>query len=82
MPNLFLSIGDYRPYLEIYTVFHPKCAAARHLAEVLYGTFCRNASTQEARGPGIPMFWRAESREPIPLMGDERVRRCAFLLTE
>jgi len=74
-----MSIGEYRAYFEIYVAFHPKCDAARHLAEVLYGTFCRNPSTPEARGLGIPMFWRAESREPIPIKGNERATYAAVV---
>lgn len=75
-----MSIGDYRPYFEIYAAFHPKCDVARHLAEVLYGTFCRNPRTPEARGLGIPMFWRAESREPIPVTGTARANYVAVVL--
>jgi hypothetical protein len=75
-----MSIADYRPYFEIYTAFHPRCESARHLAEVLYGTFCRNPTTPEARGLGIPMFWRAESREAIPVAGDERASYVAIVL--
>jgi hypothetical protein len=75
-----MSLSDYRPYFEIYTVFHPTCASARHFAEILYGTFCRNPNTPEARGLGIPMFWRAESRETIPVTGTKRARYLAILL--
>jgi SLOG cluster2/TIR domain len=75
-----MSVSAYRPYFEIYVVFHPKCGSARHLAEVLYGTFCRNPNTPEARGLGIPMFWRAESRESIPVTGAERASYVAIVL--
>ncbi len=74
-----MGVNDYRPYFEIYVVFHPKCSTARHFAEVIYSTFCRNPITPEARGLGIPIFWRAESREPIPVEGPGRATYVAIL---
>ncbi|MBV9490021.1 MAG: TIR domain-containing protein [Verrucomicrobia bacterium] len=50
------------------------------MAEVLYGTFCRNPATPEARGLGIPIFWAVDPRRSIPVTGRERASYVAVVL--
>jgi hypothetical protein len=52
-------INEYRPRLVIYVVWHPGFERGRELAERIYAHFSRDPERPNARGIGIPVFFRS-----------------------
>ena len=64
-------INEYRPRLVIYVVWHPGFERGRELAERIYAHFSRDPERPNARGIGIPVFFRsattADDQAPPPI---------------
>ena len=68
-------VNEYQPRLVIYVVWHPGFERGRQLAERIYAHFSRDPEKPNARGLGIPVFFRSatpaddQAPPPIPIAG-------------
>jgi hypothetical protein len=64
-------VSDYQPRLMIYVVWHAAFGRGRELAERIYTHFSRDPEGPNARGIGIPVFFRsaaqADGQAPPPI---------------
>jgi SLOG cluster2/TIR domain len=52
-------VSEYQPRLVIYVVWHPAFERGRQMAECIYAHFSRDPERPNARGLGIPVFFRS-----------------------
>ena len=56
--------SEYQPRLLIYVVWHPAFEQGQKLAESIYAHFSRDPERTNARGLGIPVFFRSAAAAP------------------
>jgi len=54
-----ITPNEYQPRLLIYVVWHPTFERGQKLAENIYAHFSRDPGRTNARGIGIPVFFRS-----------------------
>ena len=79
-------LTEYQPRLLLYVVWHPQFARGRELAERIYAHFARDPEKPNARGLGIPVFFRSEPAEeaatPVPIALDEARHTAVIVLVD
>jgi hypothetical protein len=67
-------MGAYKPYLNLYIIWHPDFRGdgkkALAIAEKLYREFCRDPEKPMSPALGIPLYFRTsqkESNAPVPV---------------
>lgn len=81
-----IASTEYQPRLMIYVVWHPQFARGREMAERIYCHFARDPEKPNARGLGIPVFFRSEPAEgaatPAPIALDEARHTAVIVLVD
>lgn len=81
-----IAPSDYQPRLMIYVVWHPAFARGQELAESLYAHFSRDPGRTNARGLGIPVFFRSEAdskgKAPPPIAVDAARHTAIIVLVD
>jgi hypothetical protein len=72
MSDETITPNEYQPRLLIYVVWHPKFELGQKLAENIYAHFSRDPRRTNARGIGIPVFFRSAAggggkTSPLPI---------------
>ena len=81
-----IAPGEYQPRLLIYVVWHPAFERGPKLAESLYGHFSRDPERTNARGLGIPVFFRSAAelggKTPPPISIDAAQHTAIVVLVD
>jgi len=70
--------------LSLFIVWHPKFTKGKTIANNLYSIFCRDIKEPLSRGLGIPVYYRSESfdKVPIPINTIHANRNAIILLVD
>lgn len=80
-----LASSQYLPRLLVHVVWHPEFARGRELAERIYTHFAREPEQPNARGLGIPVFFRSQplvGNIPPPILLDEAQHTAIIVLVD
>jgi SLOG cluster2/TIR domain len=81
-----LAPNEYQPRLLIYVVWHPAFERGQKLAESIYAHFSRDPERTNARGLGIPVFFRsaaaAQGKAPPPIAVDAAQHTAIVVLVD
>jgi len=82
-----LASAEYRPRLLIYVVWHPAFEWGQKIAESTYAHFSRDPERTNARGLGIPVFFRSagsggEKTPPAPIAVDAAQHTAIIVLVD
>lgn len=77
--------SDFKPYLNIYVVWHPDFKDGQNIAEQIYSCFNHDINAPLARGIGIPVYFRSVSASedvatPLPINLNEAHRSVVIVL--
>jgi hypothetical protein len=79
-------VTQYQPRLAIYAVWHPRFERGREIAERIYAHFSRDPERPNARGLGIPVFFRsateADNKAPPPIAFDSARHTAVVVLVD
>ncbi|HAB18876.1 MAG TPA: TIR domain-containing protein [Verrucomicrobiota bacterium] len=85
MNSEILAAANYQRRLVIYVVWHPEFVRGREMAERIYKYFAREPEQPNARGLGIPVFFRSEpvaGKLPAPVVMDEAQHTAVVVLAD
>jgi hypothetical protein len=78
--------SEYQPRLSLYVVWHPTCERGQKLAESIYAHFLRDPERTNARGIGIPVFFRSaavsKATTPPPIAVDAARHSAIIVLVD
>src|SRR5215211_835471 len=81
-----IAPNEYRPRLLIYVVWHPAFERGQKLAENIYAHFSRDPERTNARGVGIPVFFRSAAatpgKAPAPIAVDAAQHTAIIVLVD
>jgi hypothetical protein len=80
-----IAPSDYQPRLLIYVVWHPKFERGQKLAESIYAHLSRDPERTNARGIGIPIFFRSAAdggKAPPPIVVDAAQHTAIIVLVD
>jgi hypothetical protein len=81
-----IAPSGYQPRLLIYVVWHPAFKRGLELAESIYAHFSRDPKRTNARGLGIPVFFRSAappgSKAPPPIAVDDARHTAIVVLVD
>jgi hypothetical protein len=87
MSDEIIAPNEYQPRLLIYVVWHPKFERGQKLAENIYAHFSRDPGRTNARGIGIPVFFRSAAggggkASPPPIAVDAAQHTAIIVLVD
>jgi len=81
-----IAPNEYQPRLLIYVVWHPAFKRGQEVAESVYAHFSRDPEQTNARGLGIPVFFRsaaaAQGKVPSPIAVDAAQHTAIIVLVD
>src|SRR5215211_452829 len=82
-----IAPNEYQPRLLIYVVWHPAFERAQRFAENIYAHFSRDPERTNARGIGIPVFFRSatggeDKASPLPIAVDAAQHTAIIVLVD
>ncbi len=82
-----IALSEYQPRLLIYVVWHPAFERGQTLAENIYAHFSRDPGRTNARGIGIPVFFRSAAdgggrTSPPPITVDAAQHTAIIVLVD
>lgn len=86
MSDETLAPSEYQPRLMIYVAWHPAFMRGQELSESIYAHFSRDSGRTNARGLGIPVFFRSAARiggtAPPPIAVDAAQHTAIIVLVD
>src|SRR5215207_7806178 len=77
--------SDFKPYLNIYVVWHPDFDNGQNIAEQIYSCFNHDINAPLSRGIGIPVYFRSvnaskDVETPLTIKLDDAHRSVVIVL--